>query len=783
MDPRRPPPRITKRRTPESEPDTGEPGLKRVKENLTVFYNELVLPTGTYRYSPLGPNEIRLLHLFPADSVNDLIQTELKVARLDDPAMEYEALSYVWGHDEPTEKMWIQSSGQETPQSPTESPQSRSAMTPKERFRAVGWNVASREREKNKTFYVRPNLDHALRHLRDYPGPTPQQSRRAQQTLVIWIDSICIDQGNKDEKSAQVKMMADIYKRADSVFIWLGRESEDSTIGMDFVLRIPDQEHQGMLSVRASDAHQWAAFMALMRRAWFSRRWVVQELAMAKKAYLRCGNISVNWVDFVVAVEFFIERFDTIAGLYTDSPIFQKNVLALGDIRASVAPKMVTITNEFVRGRERLKSLEALVSELTMFEAGDPRDTVYAVVALAKDIEEGSERQLRNRQSEETSSPSFKVDYRKNVLQVFTEFVAFCIHGSEQLGQQLDIICRKWAPNRRAKRLSVADRARYRGRRPPLEEIHLPSWIGLLKDSAYGIPHAGPQARVAGNSLVDSSLTRGYHASGRRKVEVKFGETNGNNNHGEKSEVGSVTRVLKLIYDVDDRALDLRRNDLAANPSDFKVSAQELLEIGRNRKSDGTMYAHGYQVACIQQISHRLYEGMIPYEWLQLGGWRQRSYEDEEANDIPEELWRTLVANRTPEGKDPPQRYLVALTWAIERHNSNNDINTAELIRQGQPEEMVKFLKRVQEVIWNRRFFLLPDRTDGVAYRFGIAPTDAKVGDIVCVLLGCSVPVVLSPLDATNINNGYRVVGEAYLHGVMDGEVLMRETSVEFCLV
>ena len=779
MDPRRPPPRITKRRTPESEPDTGEPGLKRVKENLTVFYNELVLPTGTYKYSPLGPNEIRLLHLFPADSVNDLIQTELKVARLDDPAMRYEALSYVWGHDEPTEKMWIQSSGQETPQSPTESPQSRSAMTPRERFRAVGWNVASREREKNKTFYVRPNLDHALRHLRDYPGPTPQQSRRTQQTLVIWIDSICIDQGNKDEKSAQVKMMADIYKRADSVFIWLGRESEDSTIGMDFVLRIPDQEHQGMLSVRASDAHQWAAFMALMRRAWFSRRWVVQELAMAKVAYLRCGNVSVNWVDFVVAVEFFIERFDTIAGLYTDSPIFQKNVLALGDIRASVAPKMVTITNEFVRGRERLKSLEALVSELTMFEAGDPRDTVYAVMALARDIEEGSERQLRYWQSEEASRPSFKVDYRKNVLQVFTEFVAFCIHGSEQL----DIICRKWAPNRRAKRLSVADRARYRGRRPPLEEIHLPSWIGLLKDSAYGIPHAGPQARVAGNSLVDSSLTRGYRASGRRKVEVKFGETSGNNNHGEKSEVGSVTRVLKLNYDVDDRALDLRRNDLAANPSDFKVSAQELLEIGRNRKSDGTMYVHGYQVACIQQISHRLYEGMIPYEWLQLGGWRQRSYEDEEANDIPEELWRTLVANRTPEGKDPPQRYLVALTWAIERHNSNNDINTAELIRQGQPEEMVKFLKRVQEVIWNRRFFLLPDRTDGVAYRFGIAPTDAKVGDIVCVLLGCSVPVVLSPLDATNFNNGYRVVGEAYLHGVMDGEVLMRETSVEFCLV
>lgn len=134
----------------------------------------------------------------------------------------------------------------------------------------------------------------------------------------------------------------------------------------------------------------------------------------------------------------------------------------------------------------------------------------------------------------------------------------------------------------------------------------------------------------------------------------------------------------------------------------------------------------------------------------------------------------------------------MALSWAIERHNANSDINTAKLIQNGEPKELVKFLKRVQEVIWNRRFFLLPDRTDGVGYRFGIAPTDAQVGDIVCVLLGCSVPVLLCPLDASNLDNGYVIVGEAYLHGVMDDEVLrvagyraenIGERSQEYCLV
>ena len=254
-------------------------------------------------------------------------------------------------------------------------------------------------------------------------------------------------------------------------------------------------------------------------------------------------------------------------------------------------------------------------------------------------------------------------------------------------------------------------------------------------------------------------------------------------------------RVPTFTYDADDRALDLRRKNLAANPSVFKVTAKDTLGIGRGRVSDGAIYVRGFQVDCIQQISHRLYEGLIPYEWLVLGGWRQEHHEDEKGNAIPEELWRTLVANRTLEGKDASQTYLVGLTWAIDRRNSNNDINTAELIRQGKPEKMVEFLKRVQEVIWNRRFFVLPDRPDGIDYRFGIGPTNAKVGDVVCVLLGCSVPVVLSRIDASDPDSGYELVGEAYLHGVMDGEVLrfhhlddyraenIRERSEEFCLI
>lgn len=539
MDSKRPPPRSSRTRSADSEPQDGVPRSKKTRHNLDVFYSGLVLPRGTYRYNPLGPNEIRLLYLFPADNKNDLLASELKVARLDDLHLRYEALSYTWGHEEATEKLWIQSGGQQVPRQPSKSSRQPSAETPRKRLQAIVWRIARERMEKNKTFYVKPNLSDALRHLRNYSGSSPQQSGRRPETLVLWVDFICINQEDKNEKSAQVRIMADIYKRAASVFIWLGREGEESSIGMDFILRIPEQESQGMLSVQGSDAPQWGAFVALMRRAWFSRRWVVQELAFAKHAYLRCGDVSVNWIDFVVAVEFFIERFDTIAALYNDSALFKQKVLAFGDIKASAARKMVTITNEFIRGsrehRDRLKTLEALVSELTMFEAGDPRDSVYAVMALAWDVEEGAERRRRDWRHEAASRPSFQVDYRKDILQVFTDFVAFCVYGSDSL----DIICRKWAPNRRVKVLRVADRPRYRGLRPPLEEINLPSWIGLLKDSAYGFTHDRPKVRVASNSLVDTPLIPPYNACGGRKPGVLFGEMSSDPSHGEYCEVGS----------------------------------------------------------------------------------------------------------------------------------------------------------------------------------------------------------------------------------------------------
>jgi len=224
--------------------------------------------------------------------------------------------------------------------------------------------------------------------------------------------------------------------------------------------------------------------------------------------------------------------------------------------------------------------------------------------------------------------------------------------------------------------------------------------------------------------------------------------------------------------------------------SEFKVSAEETLVSGRRRKSDGCIYVRGLEVETIERISHRLFEGLIPSEWLELGGWVEAPEHDASTPEtIPEQLWRTVVADRMPSGDDTPGWYRHAMGWAISRRNANGDIHTAALIREGKPEKLVKFLQRAQSIIWNKRFFLL-HKAKNLKHRFGLAPAEAQEGDIICILFGCSVPVVLRQIyDADGLAR-FQFIGEAYVYGMMEGEFLYGRTQIEvdqmaqeFCLV
>ncbi|KAH8665829.1 heterokaryon incompatibility protein-domain-containing protein, partial [Tricladium varicosporioides] len=144
---------------------------------------------GTFEYKPLdlSKNEIRLISISPASWASDKLEGRLFHVPLEE-APPYEALSYVWGSHQLEKSQPVPSTSG------------------------------------TFDFHLNSNLEAALRYLR-YP----------KKKLVIWIDAICINQYNTEERNEQVSKMRLIYKGAQEVRVWLGESYENSGVAFDFI--------------------------------------------------------------------------------------------------------------------------------------------------------------------------------------------------------------------------------------------------------------------------------------------------------------------------------------------------------------------------------------------------------------------------------------------------------------------------------------------------------------------------------------------------------------------
>ncbi|PMD57266.1 HET-domain-containing protein, partial [Hyaloscypha bicolor E] len=184
-----------------------------------------------------GTREIRLAHLEPSLNLEDQPSCSLHIVSLDENPS-YEAFSYAWG--DPTITVPIQL---------WSSPQT---------IYGAQWPVTT-------------NLEAALRYL-----------RHRSEVRIIWVDAICIDQSNIEERNHQVPLMKTIYSNAVAVQVWLGSPSERS----DGAMEILKQIFQGVpfIEIKVGDSllqddDLWSV-IELMKRPWWSRTWVRQELIL-----------------------------------------------------------------------------------------------------------------------------------------------------------------------------------------------------------------------------------------------------------------------------------------------------------------------------------------------------------------------------------------------------------------------------------------------------------------------------------------------------------------------
>ncbi|KAF2197295.1 hypothetical protein GQ43DRAFT_444377 [Delitschia confertaspora ATCC 74209] len=127
-----------------------------------------------------------------------------------------------------------------------------------------------------------------------------------------WIDSLCINQTDLQERSAQVAIMEDIYKAAKTVIIWLGdkREENNNCIGaIPFLKQLKSirgsLEAQKTLRTHlrtSAFSHQWQSIAHLLSRKWFTRAWTLQEFILPSEVKFYCGNESIGRSSFKSAM-------------------------------------------------------------------------------------------------------------------------------------------------------------------------------------------------------------------------------------------------------------------------------------------------------------------------------------------------------------------------------------------------------------------------------------------------------------------------------------------------
>jgi len=136
----------------------------------------------------------------------------------------------------------------------------------------------------------------------------------------FWIDSVCINQLDAQERCAQVSSMASIYRSADCVVAWLGEEEADTetafalitklaNLSQDLLAKVIPKNFQSpdfkeILGPLADDI-VWEALRQFWRRSYFTRAWIIQELVLARKSIVRCGQHVVDW-NFVVRTSKFL---------------------------------------------------------------------------------------------------------------------------------------------------------------------------------------------------------------------------------------------------------------------------------------------------------------------------------------------------------------------------------------------------------------------------------------------------------------------------------------------
>lgn len=674
-----------------------------------------------FKYNPLpGPRSLRLLKIERHANVDEGSPTYCKMETfLFDHRPKYVALSYTW--DEPEGHR--NHTGEQN-QAPSEC-----SLLFIDGRRFVG---------------IPLNLSQALLQFR---GPQFQYHHH------LWIDAICINQSDLAEKASQVNLMGDIFRDAEFVIAWLGKDTGDAQEILESIMLLaknkaeirsqygekPQPSHSlgnpaivSQIGLQSWTSDRWKRLLYFFCRRWFTRMWILQEVALAQEVRIIYGYTEIEWCKLVDCCEILELTVSTLASHLSKEVVthikwlVRSGVPSMDEFREMVKASSEgssfsnVISTRFKEPRSSVLRASLMLNYLLYrtraYHTKDQRDKIFALLGILAQIA----------QCRGFAPIPFVADYEKSMTDVYKDVAQNILKST----QTLDL-------------LSLVHHT-------PMRASQLPSWVPDYPSNS-ALPLLLPRSDfvISFDASNCTAATSTNFVIDEARLHVKC------------YQFGTIVDLGDPVVDMDGRGMFEATARTALNSNLTHITGQSRTEV----------------------------------------------------------LWRTLIADHTATEQPAPKkmevfflaylesRHIIYLGNAVKPGRSRSDclrdlVNFNQLLiglRDRHPisqydvdrqslltseaardfdEQYTHFRNALTWQGWRRRLFRTSEDD------MGLGPESMEKNDLLCIISDARTPFVIRKCSEDG-NKEYRLVGEAYVHGMMHGEVLKREDYKweDICLI
>ncbi|KAM0549947.1 hypothetical protein ACHAPJ_009194 [Fusarium lateritium] len=610
-------------------------------------------------------------------------------------------------------------------------------------------------------FEAQPNLYDALLELHTACSDRP-----------IWIDALCINQYNPNERSAQVSVMDQVYGNAARVIVWLGKPFPELEAGLKAVERIGPQSvphtvrmlgtqtwdfnldlssMPELYSMEPIDEDEAIGMATVFMSNWFARMWVIQEASLASDVVILC-NQKFTPLDYVGLTATFLHYSGLVTPAMDLIPKKGPGVNRRSDIHFFQAER-IQLFREWCKGEESLwadvlstinfdvgleetqqSSAPLLLFRLLLstfgFGTTDPRDTIYGLGGILKHVGASKGHVLPK-----VFLPNYRIEAKDLLRNVAQEI----IESTDSLAMLNLVKDPSW-------------------RQTP----GLPSWAPEFPPEMCNTV-IGPQFRSVGNVNCSKYIPKGtnkypFHINGNTLnafgfplgIVKKVAEGYVESLYGHLDKLVDILLTMDKVYPYTNQPSDEALWRTLIWDADFKYRPARLIQT------------EDFQQAILENIIFSL---KLPFREHESKSVAQA----QAASTILSMSYLDDVAAKFPNGIFPDVKLVksVGAMMGFFQPEEGEDLLGSEELQALQKPFSHKSMPPgdIIGATWDQK---LPFLTDTGYLGMGLEST--QPGDEVWVVSGCLTPVILRKTEAEA--NDYSLVGEAYVHGVMQGEAV-----------